>query len=391
MNRRKRSSPYRAALVGCGRVGFLLERDPLRPKPCTHAGGIAAHPDFRLVAGCDLDESRLADFGKTYALGPDHLYGRVDDLLKNERLDLLCVATWTESHDDIVRKACRAGVPAVICEKPMAVTCARARSMASSARRSGVLLLINHCRRWLPEYRSVRAAIVQTRYGALTHVQGCVLTSFGRSGNSGPAGREPSWHAVLEKSGGGPLLHDGTHLIDIVFFLTGRRPAWVESRIERAPSCAIEHHAVGRIMFAGARGAPAVEFCFESGGARTYFHFEVELWFESGRIIIGNGVRSAENAVTSRRYSGFQDLAPDRDFLWAVPGDPGGTAEWVSMEEVSRWFSDGTAPSNTAGEALLSQEAIFACYESAVRSRRIAFPYRPSRPAHPLLVRGPAK
>lgn len=381
--RRAVKKPYRAALVGCGRVGYMLDRDPLRPKPCTHAGGVAAHPDFRLVAGCDIDPARLADFGKTYGLGKSHLHPRVEDLLKTERIDLLCVATWTQSHDIIVRQACRAGVPVVICEKPMAVTCAKARAMTAAARRAGTLLLINHSRRWASDYRTVRRAIEEERYGKLRHIQGCVLTSFGMSRRTDPtasaAASEPSWHAVLEKSGGGPLLHDGTHLIDIVFFLTGRRPAWIEGRIERHPSSAIEHHALGRIMF---EGEEPLEFCFEAGGGRSYFHFEVELWFDEGRITIGNGIRIAERSITSRRYTGFRDLSPDPEFTW----DPDcGTAEKVSMEELSRWFSRRDIPNNVSQDALLSQEAIFALYESALRSRRIFFPYRPTVP-HPLLI-----
>lgn len=369
---RRGRPPYRSALVGCGRVGFLLERDALRPKPCTHAGGVVSHTDFNMVAGCDINPERLADFGRTFGIGPDHLYADVDEMLRREKLDLLNIATWTESHDVIVRKACRRKIPAVVCEKPMAVTWDRARRMAASARRSGVLLLINHGRRWSPEYRSVRTAVREKRYGELRHVQGCVLTSFGRS--------DASWHSSLEKSGGGPLLHDGTHLFDIVFFLTGLRPSWIDCRIDRRPGSAIEHHAAGRIVF---RGNPAVEFCFEAGGARNYFHFEVELWFDSGRILVGNGIRRAETSVSSSRYSGFQDLAADENFTWESAI---GTADHVGVSELAAWFSGGPEPENVTASAIASQEAIFAAYESAVRRRPVKFPYR-SRWTHPLLVR----
>ena len=250
--------------------------------------------------------------------------------------------------------------------------------MVSAARRAGALLLINHSRRWLPEYRAVRLAVASGRFGALRHVQGCVLTSFGlrppEKRVEGRAGEAPSWHAVIEKSGGGPLLHDGTHLLDIVFYVTGRRPAWVEGRIERHANAGIEHHATGRILLEGRpdqplrgprcgrlRRPPDVEFCFEAGGARRYFHFEVELWFESGRIVIGNGIRIAEISVPSNRYSGFQDLAEDREFSWDTNH---ATADQVSMEELARWFSDGVPPENRAEEAILSQAAVFATNQS---------------------------
>ncbi len=364
MGRRK---ALRAAVVGCGRVGFLLERDPLRPKPCTHAGGIVSDRDFRLTAGCDIRPDRLAEFGKAYSLGRAHLYPTVDALLSSEPLDVLSIATWTESHDTIVHKACRSGVRAIICEKPMAVTISRARSMLAAARRHKTVLLINHCRRWFPEYRAARQAILDRRYGQLRHIQGCVLTSFGLS--------EGDWHSVLDKSGGGPLMHDGTHLLDIVFYLTGLKPLWVECRIERPRDSSIEHSAVGRMMLTSQSAEPGIEFCFEAGGRRRYFHFEVELWFDAGRLTIGNGILRAESSIDSRRYSGFRDLSSDPDFDW---GTGCGTAEQVCMRELSAWFDGGARPQNTGEEAFISQEAIFAAYESAVRSRRIHFPYRPT-------------
>lgn len=378
MKTRRKGPPYRAALAGCGRVGFLLEQDPLRPKPCTHAGALAGHPHFQLVAGCDIQPARLEKFGETYGIGPENLYLGVDDMIQSEDLDVLSVATWTESHDGIVREACRAGIPAVVCEKPMAVTFARAREMMSVARRSGTMLIINHSRRWSPEYRSVRQAIESGRYGRLRQVQGCVLTSFGLTA---PRGRSTgvNWHEQIEKSGGGPLLHDGTHLIDIVLYLTGWSPAWVDTRLERHPGCAVEHRITGRMGF---RQDPDVEFSFEAGGAREYFHFEVELWFDAGRITVGNGICRAEGNVSSRRYSGFRDLSPDAEFPW-MPAI--GTAEQVSMKELSEWFSSGVKPNNRASEAILSQEAIFAAYESAVLGRRVAIPYRPATAEHPLM------
>ncbi len=389
MTRRRIRKPYRAALIGCGRVGFMLERDALRPRPCTHAGGVTAHPDFELAAGCDIQPERIEDFGRTYGISGGHLYRDAEELIDRESPDLLCIATWTQSHDEIVRKACRAGIPAVICEKPMAVTYARAKSMVAAARRSGTMLIINHSRRWSPEYRTIRRAVREKRYGELRHIQGCVLTSFGRRPLESDDSkrdrlkkqiREPNWHAELAKSGGGPLLHDGTHLIDIVLYITGLQPAWVEGRIERSRAAPIERRAVGRMSF---RGTPDLEFHFEAGGARQYFHFEVELWFDAGRITVGNGIRNAETSVNSRRYSGFEDLSVDGEFEWdrAI-----GTAERVEMEELSQWFSGGPAPANTAVESLDSQAAIFATYESAVRDRRIHFPYRPAL-AHPLMVR----
>jgi len=46
---------YKIGLAGCGRIGTLLEKDKLREKPCTHAGGFNALSNTKIVAGCDID------------------------------------------------------------------------------------------------------------------------------------------------------------------------------------------------------------------------------------------------------------------------------------------------------------------------------------------------
>ena len=53
----------KTGIIGCGRIGSLLEEDPLRGKPCTHTGGFSALPNIKMVAGCDIDENRLKNFG----------------------------------------------------------------------------------------------------------------------------------------------------------------------------------------------------------------------------------------------------------------------------------------------------------------------------------------
>ncbi|HNW28934.1 MAG TPA: gfo/Idh/MocA family oxidoreductase, partial [Spirochaetota bacterium] len=52
------------ALIGCGRIGHLLELDPLRNKPCTHFGG-ALSAGLAITHACDINRERLERFGKT--------------------------------------------------------------------------------------------------------------------------------------------------------------------------------------------------------------------------------------------------------------------------------------------------------------------------------------
>ncbi|MFC1613764.1 hypothetical protein ACFL5K_00535 [Gemmatimonadota bacterium] len=81
---------YTAAIVGTGRIGWMLENDPLRGGPCTHAGALAATGKACLVAGADPDTGRLSAFGEAYDV--DSLYPDHRSLLENHQVDILCVA-----------------------------------------------------------------------------------------------------------------------------------------------------------------------------------------------------------------------------------------------------------------------------------------------------------
>ncbi len=110
---------YKIGLIGCGRIGTLLEKDRLRGKPCTHAGGFNALSNTRIVAGCDIDRLRLKTFGVDW--GVDRLYEDYKEMLHQEKLDVACIATWTSLHASMVMDAARWGVKAIFCEKPIAL------------------------------------------------------------------------------------------------------------------------------------------------------------------------------------------------------------------------------------------------------------------------------
>ena len=63
----------RAAIIGTGRIGSALERDPLRTKPHTHAGWYVSHPHILLAGGADTNADHLRAFGLDWGLPADRL------------------------------------------------------------------------------------------------------------------------------------------------------------------------------------------------------------------------------------------------------------------------------------------------------------------------------
>lgn len=351
---RRRS--YRAVVIGCGRVGSLLEDDRLRSHPCTHAGFWASHPRTRLVAGCDIDPERRADFGARWKIARDHLYEDHVECLSREAPDIVSIATWTESHAEITLAAIRAGAKIILCEKPMAVTVEEADAMVREARRAGVVLSIHHERRWQPEYRMAKELIDSGRIGEVRTVVGNALTGRPNGG----------WHADVENVGGGPLLHDGTHLFDAMRLFCGE-VRWVWGHIERrTPGIRVEDVAIAAMEYEN--GAHAF---VEGGGLRRYFNFEIDVQGSAGRILIGNAGQRLCVTGPSPRYEGFIEFTE-------IPFPSNGYQPWFPaiVEDLLGALEEGRDPLSTGEDGRAALETTFAVYESARTGRRIQTPFR---------------
>jgi predicted dehydrogenase len=277
-----------SALIGCGRIGFLLEDDPLRKKPCTHLGGMAS-AKIRVSAAADSDSDRRALFAKRAGIAPAEVFPDYEDLLKSRRFDIVTVALPTPLHSSAVIRAAENGVRVIVCEKPIAHSIPDARKMIDACRRSGSRLIINHERRFDSRYRKVKELIDGGAIGNIVSIRGAI-PARGLS------------HLRDAAIGGGPLLHDGTHLVDIVSFYAGKIER-VDGRIRKRNRHGYEDYACA--ILETESGVPVF---VEAGGSTSYFGFSVEIAGDRGRIEVGNGFARLYKPEKSRYYKGFMDL-----------------------------------------------------------------------------------
>jgi predicted dehydrogenase len=307
---------YDVGFVGAGRIASLLEDDPRREKPATHAGAVDRHPRLRTAGVYDRNKERGLAFADRWGAAN---YATADELLINEKPQLLVVATHPDSHERYVRLAARHGVAVVICEKPVAHTLASARRIAGLERRGSIRVVVNHERRFSQDYRMAREAVVDRRYGELIAVSARLF--FGSRGR----------HDHV-------MLHDGTHLIDAINFLTGdtvrfrRRFGRYRSRRRSA------------FLYGGLRRR-SLPVTLEIGAQRRYLLFEVLLSFSDGEVRLGNGEFAVSRAVESPFYSGYRSLQSDQR---RVP-EPTGYFEGMVAEAV-RLLDDATAVSESSAQ-----------------------------------------
>lgn len=207
---------YRAGIIGLGFIGAAdqVSGDALGQQvenlDGTHLGALAGNPRIRLVAGSSRDPGRRSRFQERAGV-PGYADWR--EMIAAEALDLVSVATYTPVHEQITVACARAGIRAIYCEKPLASRVSEGDRMLQACREAGSLLAINHNRRFHPNYRRLRDLIGDGGLGELTSVN--LQWSSGRLGNV------------------------GTHLLDALCMVTGRRVAAVSGTLDPAgkPDC----------------------------------------------------------------------------------------------------------------------------------------------------------
>ena len=115
-------------------------------------------------------------------------------MLARERLDILTVATSDHRHADITVDGANAGVKGIFCEKPLATTLEDADRIIQACEAEGVVVSVDHTRRWSPILHTVRDAV---RSGAIGRLSTVIVTRGG--------------HRAM-------LFRNGTYLIDAVCF-----------------------------------------------------------------------------------------------------------------------------------------------------------------------------
>ncbi|MEP6602122.1 MAG: Gfo/Idh/MocA family oxidoreductase, partial [Nitrospirota bacterium] len=161
---------YRAAIIGLGQIGNQFDDDPKRSVVWTHAGAYECVPEVELIAGADPDTNRLDRF-----LDRRNVRGGYQDyrqMLRDEAIDLLSVCTPTELHCSMVLEGARAGVKAIFCEKPLAATVEQGVAMVEACRSAGVVLAVNHTRRWESIYLEAKRLLNDGVIGRIESVAG---------------------------------------------------------------------------------------------------------------------------------------------------------------------------------------------------------------------------
>lgn len=199
---------YNVALIGCGGIARYA-----------HNMFYPNDPRVKMVAVCDILPDRAAAFGKEFYPEAD-VYTDYREVLKRDDIDAVDICTPNYLHSEIAIAALEAGKH-VFCEKPDAVSPEKAMAMKEAAEKAGKVLMVMRNNRYMKASQYMRKYIDEGKMGEI-YAGRCGWQR--RRGIPGKGG----WFTTKEKSGGGPLIDLGVHMIDLAIWLMGNpRPVAV--------------------------------------------------------------------------------------------------------------------------------------------------------------------
>ncbi|TMV52157.1 Gfo/Idh/MocA family oxidoreductase [Paenibacillus mesophilus] len=191
----------RFAVVGCGGISF------------SHFIGIERAEEAELVAVCDANENRAEEFGIKHNV---KAYTDYEKLLADPDIDVVCLCTPSGMHAEQTIMAAEAGKH-IVCEKPMAIKLSDADRMVEACEVMGVKLATIFPRRMSPASRFVKKLLDDGKLGKLSLCSGYV--KFYRDQNYYDSA---GWRGTWAMDGGGAMMNQGIHTIDLLQWLAGR-------------------------------------------------------------------------------------------------------------------------------------------------------------------------
>ncbi len=324
----------RYAIVGCA-AGIAV----------THLEALSRLPGARIVAMADIAADRGA------ARAAEHNCPFFTDhraMLASVETDIVVITTPHPFHAPIAVDCLAAGVH-VLAEKPLAVSVGDGDTMIAAAEQCQRILAVNFQQRFRPAVERARQIIAAGELGEIMRV--LMVEPWYRTG---AYYRSAGWRGTWKGEGGGVLMNQGPHPLDLLCHLAGLpTKVWGWART-RAHTIEVEDTAQAMLEFAN--GAP---------GYLTISTAEAGL--ERRLQIVGDKavLELVENTLSIRRFSQSQsEFRATSQEMWAspkvekevldLPGDGGGhLAVYMDLEAA---IAEGRRPRCDGREALMSLE-----------------------------------
>ena len=331
-----------------------------------HARAIQAATGGRLVACYSRRAEAVDEFAKKFGCKPYHDY---DELLADDEVEIVTICAPSGAHLDYALSAIEAGKHLIV-EKPLEVTLERCDRMIEAAEEAGVTLGAIFPSRFVEAANVVKSAIDDGRLGRVTLAD--VYVKWHRTQGYYDSG---GWRGTWELDGGGALMNQSIHGIDLLQWLVGPVKSvsavtgiLAHERIE-VEDCAVaaiefENGALGTIEGTTAAWPGFLKRIEISGDAGT-------IMMEEDNIVTWKFAEErAEDDEIRSRFSAADTVGGGASDPSAIKFDK----HTANFEAFVRALDRGEKPELDGREGRKALEIILAIYESARRGAKVTLP-----------------
>ena len=306
-------------VVGCGNIagGFDSQR-PAGELPLTHAGAFSAHPGFHLAACVEPDTARRLAFMARWQV-PLGFASMSEAVAHQLRPSLVSICSPTPAHPADLEGALALRPRAIFCEKPVTPSLALTQRWVRACDEAGVLLAVNHTRRWAPDVIRLKEQLTAGTWGAIRSITGLY--------NKG-------------------ILNNGGHLVDMVSYLAG--PLQLLAAGPAVHDFWPDDPSVSALLVTDS-GVPV---SLSTAHAGDYAVFELQLVTALGVLIMENGGMNwrLRRPADSPHFAGYRSLGPAEEIAGEYARAMSG-----AVSNIHQALAHGAALASTGHSALQAQ------------------------------------
>lgn len=337
---------FRVGIIGCGTI-FPM-----------HARSLENIKGVKLAAVCDIKESRAKARARQYRC---KYYTDYKKMLTRERLDAVHICTPHYLHMPMVLEAAKRKIN-ILVEKPMGLNPGEASKEIAAAKKNRVVLGVISQNRFNPGSQLLKKRIGD---GSLGRLKGAKLVLTYHKPDS--YYKKSDWRGRLAKEGGGVVIDQAIHYLDIVRWLIPSPVDYVDASVHKRMHTFIdvEDAAEGVVRFKNG-------FYLSFYLMNHYTHDadpEIEMDCEKARA------RLVKDSAYIGYYRGGKEKAEPRSDEYMDYGDGvrnyWGYCHFNQIRDFYGALGKGRKPAITGEDALKTQELVWAIYESSKRNRRV--------------------
>ncbi|WJH34594.1 Gfo/Idh/MocA family oxidoreductase [Paenibacillus sp. CC-CFT747] len=337
---------YKAGIIGCGNI-FPM-----------HAASIQLSDIAEVEAVCDVKEDRAKNSAAKYNC---NYYTDYEEMLEKADIDVVHICTPHYNHADIAIAAANKGKH-VLTEKPMSISIEQAKEMVEACERNGVTLGVIFQNRYNPGSQLIKNAIQDGSLGQILGAK-CSVT-WKRTDDYY---KKSDWKGTWSKEGGGVLIDQAIHTMDLMRWFVGEDIEYVDAQIANRAheKIEVEDSAEGVIKFTNG--------VFAGFFAINYYSYDAPVEIEI------HGVKGIAKMVADRAtitYNDGTEITRDKNPNEVIDYGEGVKIYWgVSHSKQIRDYyyslQAGKAPYIDGREAMKTQEMIAAVYQSGKENKRV--------------------